>query len=380
MFTTKNNALCPSLDELLDCVNEDDIDRLDDCLRDKWYASTSFYDAKINKEKETLLHYACRLTKPNVIEYLLSNSICNPLSVDCNGNTPLHLLLKTVLLIDVKENFMKGILIQNLYHSFKHILVFIAYRRLVLANLQDLAPSLDKENNDGETARELLEMADSVVKYHSETSKKLKTERKANATDEAVWERKLAEEVEDEYASSWGKYEDFQEDAKEPESYDEWADRMLREHEKKKRPRLKPVATKSVAKPSWSKEDQEAFLKKEKMYQEQLKKTSFEEKRVAFLSKLKLMVQNESTIEKSDLPFDCSEKTEAIGDLILLHVKEMQDEGAKRKALRELQRLWHPDKFAQIFGQRLSESICESVLKKVTEISQYINAFSSSLS
>lgn len=95
-------------DELLDCVESDDVDKLHECLRKKEYAGTSFFEAKINEREETLLHYACRHCKSDIMEYLLSNSICNTLSKDCNGNTPLHLLLKTILLIDLKEDFTKG--------------------------------------------------------------------------------------------------------------------------------------------------------------------------------------------------------------------------------------------------------------------------------
>ena len=80
-------------DELLDCIKEDDVDRLDGVLRKIEYKGISFYEQKINHKEETLLHYSCRKCKTNVIEYLLSNSVCTPVSVDCNGNTPLHLLL-----------------------------------------------------------------------------------------------------------------------------------------------------------------------------------------------------------------------------------------------------------------------------------------------
>lgn len=254
-----------------------------------------------------------------------------------------------------------------------------AYRRLVLGNLQDFANSMNEQNDEEETAKELLELADSVYKYHLETNKKARIQRpeKLTTVNEKEWEKKLAEEVHDEYCASWGKYEDdFTSDAREQESYDSWADRILNEHKKKRHRRQKPPpSAKSEDKLTWSKEDQEAFLKAERMRQEQTRKSELEEKCVTFLSKLKLMVQNDGIIEKSDLPFDCSEKVEAIGELILLNVKGIEEEEAKRKALRELQRLWHPDKFAQIFGQRLNESIRASVLNKVTEISQFINSF-----
>ena len=258
----------------------------------------------------------------------------------------------------------------------------LAYRRLVLANLKDLSASLDQPNLEGNTGKDLLDLADSVYQYHLAGSN-IPT-MPTHQPEEEEWRNKLSAELEDEYVSSWGKYEaDFTQanQEEETETYDSWAQRMMDEHRKRTRTHFTPPTTKQEKKlaSGWTPEDQQRFLKEEELKRELQRTTDIANKRYQFLSKLQAMVMSERPIEEKDLPFHCSQSLESIGQLILLHVTELGDLEAKRKAMRELQRLWHPDKFMQKFGHRLNETIRDQVLRKVTEISQYMNAYNCSL-
>ena len=220
-----------------------------------------------------------------------------------------------------------------------------------------------------------------MYKYHQGKSNQTNSENDNNhlqSSEDQEWTNKLAAELDDEYGSSWGKYENdyVQPDTDETETYDSWAKRIIYEYKKKTKLPPAPTSSKSELKSStWTEEDQRKFIQEEEKRKQQQKSADINNKRLQFLSQLRIMVQSESQIQISDLPFDLSENVDSICQLILLHVKEIEEVDAKRKALRELRVLWHPDKFTQKFGLRLYEEIRDDVLKKVTEISQYLNTF-----
>lgn len=62
----------------------------------------------VNKKGETLLHLACRLCKPQIVNLLLSNNVGDPTAADSKGNTALHLALKSVMKIDQKDAYLNG--------------------------------------------------------------------------------------------------------------------------------------------------------------------------------------------------------------------------------------------------------------------------------
>lgn len=187
--------------------------------------------------------------------------------------------------------------------------------------------------------------------------------------------------LDDEYQASWGRYEqDFYGNySLERETYDAWAERMIYEHRKKQQSLRTPVQIKTATSPSaskWTEDDQKRFLKEEEARKEMQKQNARIEKRLTFLSKLSFMSRGESsTIGRSDLPFSLNDEADAICELIMMNVNEEPDESGKKKLHRELQRLWHPDKFSQKFASRLSEDIRDRVLHKVTQISQCLNAY-----
>jgi len=346
------------LKKLSSCVKYNDLKRLKYYIKRRKYSKLNLTSAVVNKKRETLLHFACRQCKPNIVTFLLKNHICDTAASDQNRNTALHSALKSVLKIVEKEQFIE------------------AYKNLILLHLNGFATSMDQSNDDGLTVGFLLETADAIYRHHTREIPK-----KIHHDAEEDWNSKICAEMEDEYQNNWGQYEeDFLEaDVNDCETYDSWAERMIYEHRKKtsnhsyKVPPAPKVESKSSS--GWSAEDQSQFLKNEetKRIAKEAEKSS--KLRFQFLSKLRNMVHSEGTIHSTDLPFDCQDQVECICQHILFDVKEVNDVEEKRKAVRELKRLWHPDKFAQKFHQRLAEDIKDPVMKKVNEIAQYLNTY-----
>ena len=236
--------------------------------------------------------------------------------------------------------------------------------------------SLDEVNKDGQTVRFLLDTADAVFQSHT---REIPTVSK-NVEMEDDWNYKIAAEMEDEHETSWGQYEnDYSQTFPESESYDSWADRLFSEHQRKHSNILKTF--KLPKKPSsWTAEDQSQFLMEEEKKRLLMEFEKSSQLRLQFLSKLHSMVHSEGTIHLEDLPFNCDDEVQSICKHILSDVKEMKETEERRKALRELKRLWHPDKFAQKFNQRLAENIRERVSKKVNDIAQFLNTYDCSSS
>lgn len=376
---TMTSKIKKRFDRLIMCVKLNDIQRLEHYTKRKKYAKMQLDETWVNKRRETLIHLACRLGRHKIVKFLLNNSIGDPTSMDYKGNTPLHVALKAIMKIDERNQYIEGNFIISRFKisKLKKNMVYLAYRKMILSNLKEMSVSLTQTNLNGQTAKDLLDLADSVYQYHLGGSEKKKEY--AQQKNEQDWEQKLVAELDYEYENHWGKYEkDFlEEESNETESYDSWAKRMIFEHKQKNSAQKFsiPSQAQSNHKASWTQEDQQKFLKDEETRRQLRKAAETADRRFLFLSKLSMLIKTENTIEMSDLPFQPTDAIESIGQLILLHVKESENTDTKRKALRELQRLWHPDKFSQKFGARLKEEIRESVLKKVTEISQYLNAF-----
>lgn len=237
--------------------------------------------------------------------------------------------------------------------------------------MSSFSTSLDEVNKDGQTVKFLLDTADSLYQNHN--TEILAVNRRNDAEED--WNNKLATEMEDEYQNDWGQYEaDFSQTLPESESYDAWAERMINEH-RKKHSKITMVPKPQTKPSSWTPEDQNQFIKKEEEMRRLAKLNKASELRLQFLSKLRCMVRSEGTIELEDLPFDCKDDIHSICQHILFDVKEAKDVEVKRKALRELKRMWHPDKFSQKFSQRLAENIRETTMDKVNKIAQYLNTY-----
>jgi len=96
------------LKRLSSCVECGDLKRLKYYLSRGKYAKLDLSGPVDKKKKQTLLHLACRFCQPDVVKFLLQNSICSTHSRDYKRNLPLHLALKSVLRVVGKQEYSKG--------------------------------------------------------------------------------------------------------------------------------------------------------------------------------------------------------------------------------------------------------------------------------
>ena len=71
-------------------------------------------------------------------------------------------------------------------------------------------------------------------------------------------------------------------------------------------------------------------------------------------------------ITKCDMPFSEKSNAEQIISLIL----KCSDDQDERRSLREAIRKWHPDKFSQMFTDRIEKNDIDYVMSIVTYVSQ----------
>ena len=95
-------------DRLIICVRSNDVKKLKHYVKRKKYYKLNLERAPLNRRKESLLLLASRLTKVDVVSFLLNHSIYDPRTRDIQGNSALHLALKAVLKIHDREEFTEG--------------------------------------------------------------------------------------------------------------------------------------------------------------------------------------------------------------------------------------------------------------------------------
>ena len=96
------------LKRLSSFVEYGDLNRLKYYLKREKYSKLDLSRAVVNKKNQTLLHVACRFCQPEIVKFLLDNSICDVHASDYKENLPLHLALKSILRIVGKREFVKG--------------------------------------------------------------------------------------------------------------------------------------------------------------------------------------------------------------------------------------------------------------------------------
>ena len=102
------------------------------------------------------------------------------------------------------------------------------------------------------------------------------------------------------------------------------------------------------------------FLKKKMKYEKDYK-TLFERK-------------DKTTLGYSDIPWPGGDKSDH--DIAIL--MQGLDKGSSdyKKYVREQQIRWHPDKFLQRFGSHIAVAEKDTIMKRVTELSQKLNKLS----
>ena len=237
---------------------------------------------------------------------------------------------------------------------------------------------LDVKNREGITPRDLLKDLEEIKSKFSNkcsstfrcaSSSTISSNIERNEEDE--WNEKLAEEYEYEFEHSVGKFEKFSSGV-EPsvEAYDDWAERIYREFSSKRR---KPVYMSKTEHCS-SEQKKRKSLKPEsnidleaanKNY-ETLKSRRRLEKQKRLCDRL---FKSNSAIELTDMPF----RDITAEEILEIVLSDCDTEAANiKKRIREELLRWHPDKFRQKFGDRISKDETEIVMDHVKHVSQIL--------
>ena len=305
-------------------------------------------DEIITKKGEKMLHLAAKEGARYCLEYLLEQG-ANAKLVDKKGNLPLHKALRFVLDNYSREN----------------------ERDLVSSLLTYSSALVRQENSRGVSAKDLILSLEEVKEsqsssYVSPFNKEDLRLRDPRSEAEEEWEAKLADECNDEYNHSYGKFEYFSTD-KEPksETFDNWADRIFEEfYQKRKGKTIRKTEEKSHPKPKNLKP--ELDLQKVDESYNLLKQKKKKEKEEKLCEKL---FKTSAQITLSDLPFKDMKAEEILETVTSKCGSEPAD--IKKRIREELLR-WHPDKFKQKNGDRIKESEQTEVMEHVKHISQIL--------
>ncbi|XP_042311715.1 NF-kappa-B inhibitor-like protein 1 [Sceloporus undulatus] len=205
-------------------------------------------------------------------------------------------------------------------------------------------------------------------------------EEAAECSAEREWQRKLLGEWEDEYQETFWQYEDDSYTADpDPETFEDWADRIFQEYRKKRRkeeeqhhqrPKMEPSKP-SLQSQRLLEEEHRLYEKRARAKEEELK----EAKRRRYEEGCSRVFSSHSSqsLHYADIPWPCPSGTPEEMAAVVLHRVDSADRAAYRRFLRRQQALWHPDKFLQRCGTRLAEKDRRRILNTVTALSQAFN-------
>ncbi|XP_053159429.1 NF-kappa-B inhibitor-like protein 1 isoform X2 [Hemicordylus capensis] len=304
----------------------------------------------VGHKNRTPLHRSCaRLDYKTVV--LLLEYGADPSILDQQGDTALHVAARHVA--------RKG---------------GTAYEDLFVP-LRNRCPSaMSIRNRDGKTPGDLL--GQTKEKW---CPQELLEERETERDADREWNRKLLGEWEDENPETcWQYEEDFYTTSPDPESYEEWFDRIAQEYRQKRRrveekPQQKPKT--EAQKPSLKlrplEEEHLLYEKRARAKEAELK----EAKRQRYEEGCSRVFSTDSScpLRYVDIPWPCPKGTPEEMAAVAVHGANPSDRAAYRRFIRRQQALWHPDKFAQRCGTRLAEQDRRRILDTVTALSQAFN-------
>eukprot|EP00079_Xenopus_tropicalis_P029542 XP_012825006.1 PREDICTED: NF-kappa-B inhibitor-like protein 1 isoform X1 [Xenopus tropicalis] len=156
----------------------------------------------------SLLHAACAFHE-DACALLLLRKGANPLNSDSAGNNALHVVAK-----EAKSGWKE------------------AYKDLVVPILKRCPRTLDAPNFQGTTPRDILRQVEHLIFDQPQQACSMWTQRDPSSPDMADWNMKIMAESMDEYQEMYGLYEDdCLETLPEPETFEDWADRIYREYQ-----------------------------------------------------------------------------------------------------------------------------------------------------
>ncbi|XP_057674132.1 NF-kappa-B inhibitor-like protein 1 isoform X1 [Corythoichthys intestinalis] len=316
------------------------------------------------KRQRSPLQLACSLGDDAVVRLLLEHG-ADVLRVDRKGDTALHVAVNRAL---------------------KHGKT--AYDDLVVPLRKNCPEAMHASNYAGVTPQDLLDGL-----KHSEPSRS-GTSGPSRADPEKDWLEKLFGECEDEFYETFGVYDDdYLPVDDDEEDYGDWADRIRREYFAKKHAEAQKMAASSSGgrKKKTKREDGESYkelhARLQKEHEEYLSRAARkeEETRQGKKRRYEQMCANTfnsgavELLSYADIPWPAPRGTVQEMVDVMLHGVDRKDATAFRKALRQQQALWHPDKFAQRCEARLDGKDKQRILDTVTALSQELNRLAQSL-
>ena len=167
------------------------------------------------------------------------------------------------------------------------------------------------------------------------------------------------------------------------ESYDQWADRIFQEYSKRNKRRQDSIITQQRGFQSDKNPSSSSFSSRPKIDAPKAEHinpslATFASTSSASISKnasyaklVKLLSKDctDTISSKKLLPFHKKSSSDAIIEAILCG-NGNDEKPDQRKAIRDAIRLWHPDKFAQMFSQRIPSNESDRVMEIVHVVTQ----------
>ncbi|XP_048343686.1 NF-kappa-B inhibitor-like protein 1 [Sphaerodactylus townsendi] len=304
------------------------------------------------QKNRTPLHRSCARQDHKTATLLMKYG-ADPFLLDRRGDTALHVAARQV----ARKG---GTVYEDLF--------------LPLRNRCPAAMSI--RNRDGKTPGDLLGLTEDKW-CPEERLEESKMEREADRE----WKRKLLGECEDEYQETCWRYEeDFYTASPDPETYEDWADRIAREYgQKRKRAAGLHHQQKPKNEPQKPALKLRPLLEEERLLYEKRSRAKEAELKAAKRARYEegctrvFAADSPRLLSYSDIPWPCPRGTAEEMAAVALHGVDPTDKVGYRRFLRHQQVLWHPDKFAQRCGTRLAERDRHRILDMVTALSQAFN-------
>jgi len=329
-------------------------------------------DSVLNKRGMTGLMISSKLGHPDCVNVFLRKGASRKLTC-FKGNIALHYAAKYCM--------------KHPYPSNVRNLITIPF----LDSTTDYQELMKMPNNNGTTPKLLLDalnkvMYDDTVEGSDSSDSSLDNAQKT-AQNSSNWSQKLQHEDQDEHYEHFGKFDVWEDTGyknKFNETENEWADRIYAEFSRLQSRNNKRIKSKKDAmkekedNPKKAPKKKKLLLKIPKKIPEAKQQTLFRDK----LSKLLDPQNTELITTKTLLPFDENSTSDYILNQLLVDdgsdsttATGSQVQDRNRKRIKEVIRIWHPDKFSQMYHQRIHPEHRDDIIRIVTHISQALLNF-----
>ena len=212
------------------------------------------------------------------------------------------------------------------------------------------------------------------------------------AQNSSDWSKKLQHEDQDEHYERFGKFDVWGDTGyknKFNETENEWADRIYAEFSRlQSRNSKRIIKSKKDAMKEKEEKDSKKAPKKKELLLKIPKKTPEAKQTLLFRDKLSKLLDPKNTeliTTKSLQPFDENSTSDYIINQLLSDNDDSSATGSNatatgsqdknRKRFKEVIRIWHPDKFSQLYHQRIHPEHRDDIIRIVTHISQALLNF-----